>query len=123
MSGLTNAESVATLDARFPTTGGTDFIAYSVNGTSEWANLARTAIGATGWAAATNADPSVKANSAALTSAAVATAGGTVTHFAIFTASSGGTQRTDWTPLTSSRTVAVGDQLQWAIGSATVTLT
>ena len=34
MAGLTNAESVATLDARFPTTGGTDYIAYSTNGSS-----------------------------------------------------------------------------------------
>ena len=70
MAGLTNAESQATLDARFPTTGATDHIAYSTNGTSEFGGLARTAIGATGWAAATSADPSVKANANALTSAA-----------------------------------------------------
>jgi hypothetical protein len=123
MAGLTNAESQATLDARFPTTGGTDYIAYSTNGTSEFANLARTAIGATGWAAATSADPSVKANANALTSAAVTTAGGTITHFAIFSASTAGTQRTDWTPLASSRTVAVGDTLSWAVGACQVTLT
>ena len=122
MAGLTNAESQATLDARFPTTGGTDHIAYSTNGTSEFAGLARTAIGATGWAAATSADPSVKANANALTSAA-ATSAGTVTHFAIFSASSGGTQRTDWTALGTSRTVAIGDQLTWAVGAASVTLT
>jgi hypothetical protein len=122
VAGLTNAESQATLDARFPTSGGTDYIAYSTNGTSEFAGLARTAIGATGWAAATSADPSVKANANALTSAA-ASSGGTVTHFAIYTASSGGTQRTDWTLLGTSRTVATGDQLTWAIGACTVTLT
>jgi hypothetical protein len=122
VAGLTNAESQATLDARFPTTGGTDHIAYSVNGSSEFAGLARTAIGATGWASATSADPSVKANANALTSAA-ASSGGTVSHYAIFTASSGGTQRTDWTALASSRTVATGDQLTWAVGAASVTLT
>jgi hypothetical protein len=122
VAGLTNAESQATLDARFPTSGGTDYIAYSTNGTSEFAGLARTAIGATGWAAATSADPSVKANANALTSAA-ASSGGTVTYFAIYTASSGGTQRTDWTALGTSRTVAIGDQLTWAIGACTVTLT
>lgn len=44
MAGLTQTEQQATLDARFPTTGGTD---YSANGTSETASLARTAIGAT----------------------------------------------------------------------------
>ena len=47
MAGLTQTEQQATLDARFPTTGGTDYIAYSANGTSETASLARTAIGAT----------------------------------------------------------------------------
>lgn len=121
MPGLTNAESAATLDARFPTTGGTDHIAYSANGTSEFAGLARTAIGATGWAAATVADPSVKANANALTSAAASSAG-TVTHFAIFTASTGGTQRVDWTALAASRTVAIGDQLTHAVGAIQVTL-
>ena len=122
MAGLTNAESQATLDARFPTTGATDHIAYSANGTSETASLARTAIGATGWSAATNADPSVKANANVLTSA-TASAGVTVTHFAIYSASTAGTQRTDWQALTSSRTLAIGDSLQWAVGAAQVTLT
>ncbi|MGN6245095.1 MAG: phage tail fiber protein [Motilibacteraceae bacterium] len=122
MAGLTNTEAQATLDARFPTTGATDYIAYSVNGTSEFAGLARTAIGAAGWAAATNADPSVKANAGTLTTAA-ATSGGTVSHFAVFSASTAGTQRTDWTALTTSRTVAAGDQLQWAAGVLQVTLT
>lgn len=122
MAGLTNAESLATLDARFPTTGGTDHIAYSVNGTSEFSGLARTAIGATGWASATSADPSVKANANALTSAA-ASSGGEVTHFAIFSASTSGNQRTDWTALASSRTLVTGDQLTHAVGAIQVTLT
>lgn len=122
MAGLTNAESQSTLDARFPTTGATDHVAYSVNGSSEFAGLARTAIGATGWAAATAADPSVKANANALTSAA-ASSGGTVSHFAIYSASTAGTQRTDWTALTASRTVAIGDQLTHAVGAIAITLT
>jgi hypothetical protein len=122
MAGLTTTESQATLDARFPTTGATDYIAYSVNGSSEFAGLARTAIGATGWAAATAADPSVKANANALTSAAVST-GGTVTSFAIYSASTAGTQRTDWTNFTASRAVAIGDQLTHAVGAIAITLT
>jgi len=121
--GLTIAESQATLDARFPTSGGTDYIAYSVNGTSEWANLARTAVGATGWSAATAADPSVKQNGGTLTSGTVATAGGTVSHFAIYTAVTAGTQRTDWQTLTTGRTLAVGDSLSWAANACQVTLT
>lgn len=122
MAGLTTAESQATLDARFPTSGGTDFIAWSTDGSTEFTGLVRTAVGATGWAAATSADPSVKANSAALTTAA-ATGAGTVTSFAIFTASTAGTQRTDWTALTASKAVAIGDQLTAAIGALSVTLT
>ena len=122
MAGLTTTESQATLDARFPTTGATDYIAWSVNGTSEFAGLARTAVGATGWAAATAADPSVKANSGTLTTAA-ATAGGTVSHFAVFSASTGGTQRVDWTALDTARAILTGDQLQAAAGALKVTLT
>lgn len=122
MAGLTTTESQSTLDARFPTSGGSDYIAYSENGTSESANLARTAIGATGWAAATSADPSVKANANELTSAA-ASGAATITHFAIYSASSGGTQRTDWTALDSSRTLGIGDTLTWAAGDCEVTLT
>lgn len=122
MAGLVNAEAAAALDNRFPTSGATDYVGYSVNGSSEWADLARTSVGATGWAAATVADPSVKANGTALTTAA-ASAAGDVTHFAVFTASSGGTQRTDWTALTSPRTFGVGDTATWAIGALRVTLT
>lgn len=121
MAGLTQAEAQATLDARFPTTGSTDHIAYSANGTSETANLARTAIGATGWAAATAAQPSVKANANLLTSPA-ATGAVTVSHFAIYSAASAGTQRTDWQALTSPRTLAIGDKLEHAVGAISVTL-
>jgi hypothetical protein len=119
--GLTQAMQQQALDNVFATSASTDHIAYSINGTSEFAGMARTAIGATGWAAATAATPSVKANNAALTSAA-ATSGGTITHFAIYSASTAGTQKTDWTALTTSRTVATGDQLTWAIGACSVTL-
>jgi len=121
MAGLVTSEAQAALDNRFPTSGGTDSIAWSVNGSSEWANLARTAVGATGWAAATAADPSVKANANILTSAAVTTAGGTVTHFAV--TNSGGTLRTDWTALDTPRALSVGDSLQAAVGALKVTLT
>lgn len=123
MAGLTQARQQAILDTEFPTSASTDHIAYSSNGSSENTAIitSRTAIGATGWAAATAASPSVKANNAALTSAAAA-AGGTITHFAVYSASSAGTQKTDWTALTSSRTLAIGDQLTWAISALQVTL-
>lgn len=121
MAGLTLALQQSTLDYLFPTTGGTDYIAYSANGTSETGSLARTAIGATGWAAATAATPSVKANNAILTSA-TASGAVTVSHYAIYSASTGGTQRTDWTALTASKTLAIGDSVQWAVGACSITL-
>ena len=122
MPGLTPAESAATLDVRFPMAGATDYIAWSVNGTTEFAGLARTAVGATGWAAATVADPAVKANVVALTSAA-ASAGGTISHFSIYPAATGGAQRTEWTLLNASRPILANDQVQAAVGSIAVTLT
>ena len=121
MAGLSAAEEQATLDARFPTSGATDYIGYSVNGTAEWSGLARTAIGATGWAAATNANPSRKANAALLTSAA-ATAAGTVSHFAVFSASPGGYQRTDWQAFAEEKPLGVGDKLTHAIGAIGISL-
>lgn len=121
MAGMTQAEAQATLDARFPTTGGTDYVAYSANGTTETGSLARTAVGATGWAAATAAQPSVKGNANVLTTAA-ATGAVTVTHFAIYSASSGGTQRTDWTALAASKTLAIGDKGEFAVNALQVTL-
>lgn len=121
MAGLTQARQKALLDSEFPTSASTDHIAWSTNGTTEASILARTAIGATGWAAATSADPSVKANNALLTSAA-ASGSGTITHFAVFSASSAGTQKTDWQALTASRAVVTGDTLQVAIGAVAITL-
>ena len=122
MAGFSQTEQVATLDARYPTSGATDHIGYSVNGTSEWSGLARTAVGATGWAAATNATPSRKANAALLTSAA-ATAVGEVTHFAVFSAGTGsGYQRTDWQAFAEAKPLGVGDRLTHAIDAIGITL-
>lgn len=130
MAGLSNTEAQATLDLRFPTTGAGDFVGYSINGTTEFAGLARTAIGATGWAAATAADPSVKANANALVSAALSTATtGATISYAVFSASTAGTQRTDWQPLLDTAgnprtfTLAAGDQLTHAVGAIKITLT
>ena len=125
MAGLTQALQQSVLDSStlFPTSGATDHIGYSTNGSTESTAVigARTPIGATGWAAATAATPSIKANNAALTSA-TAVGAGTITHAAIFSALTSGTQKTDWQALGTSRTLAIGDQITWAIGSVQVTL-
>lgn len=120
-TGFTPAESIATLDSRFPITGGTDYIAWSTDGSTEFTGMVRTAIGATGWAASTGASPAVKATANQLTSAA-ATGAGTISNFAIYSAGTGGTQRTEWTALDSSRTVGVGDKLNIAIADIKITL-
>ena len=120
--GVTTAIAQTMLDYAFPTTGGTDYIAYSENGSSESSILARTAVGATNWAAATAADPSIKSNTAGVTSAA-ASGAGTISHFAIYSASTGGTQRTDWQALGASRALTAGDKLEWAAGALDITLT
>lgn len=122
MAGLSIATSQQALDYLFPTNAATDYIAYSTDGLAETAILTRTQVGATGWSAATAVDPSVKQNAAALTSA-TATGAATITHFAVYPASSGGTQKVDWTPLATARTLAIGDSLSWAIGALKVTLT
>lgn len=113
MAGFTDAYELTVLDAQL---ANGDYIAWSANGTSETGSLARTAIGT--WAAASAGS---KSNSGALESAA---ASGTVTvsHFAIFSASTGGTQKTDWTALTASRALTTGDKLSIAAGAIAVTL-
>lgn len=117
MPGFTNQESATTLDARWT---GSEYIAYSQNGTSETAILARTAVGA--WNAATVADPSVKTNTNVLTTAD-ASGSGTITHFALFSAATAGTQRTDWTALAASKALTPGDRGEWAAGALGVSLT
>jgi hypothetical protein len=64
MAGFTNGYSASILDAQILTT---DYVAWSENGSSESANLARTAI--TSWKSATVADPSVKGNNGVFLSA------------------------------------------------------
>lgn len=118
MAGFTTGFSQTVLDTMFASG---DYFAWSVNGSSEFAGLARTAVGS--WAAATAADPSVKANAGALSSAPC-TSTGTISHFAVFTASTAGTQKTDWIALGTPRALGVvGDQLTIAAGAIGVTLT
>lgn len=57
----------------------------------------------------------VQSNAVAVTFAQATAAWGTVTHIGFFDALSGG-NLTDFAPLASSRTVAVGDQVSFPIG-------
>ena len=114
---FTNAESAATLDARWT---GSEYVGYSTDGSAETGILARTAISA--WDSATVADPSVKQNTNVLTTAD-ATGSGTITHFAIFSAASAGTQRTEWVALDTAQPITSGGRGEWAAGALKITLT
>lgn len=121
MAGFTTTEEKAILDDRFPTTGATDYIGWSADGSTETEAVARTSIGATGWAAATGGGPSTKSNANDLTSAE-ASAAVTLSDWAVFSASTGGTQRTDWTALDASQELAIGDKASVAAGALAITL-
>lgn len=108
-SDYTQAGQQFILDAAFPAASTVHTVGWSVNGTSEWSGMARTPIGT--YAAATATNPSWKSNAAKLTSAA-STAAGTVTHYATFTAASGGIQLSIWKPLAAGVQVAVGGKLE-----------
>lgn len=116
--GLSIAGAQTALNATFT---GTQYVGYSSNGTSETANISRTAVT---WNTATSADPSVKSSATAITSAA---ATGTVapTHYAIFTTSTAGSQLTDWQAMTAPLpgTLNTGDTLTAASGAIRVSLT
>jgi len=114
---FTNQESADTLDARWT---GSEYVGYSEDGSSESGILARTAVGT--WDAATIADPSVKQNTNVLTTAD-ATGDGTITHFALFPTSSGGTQRTEWVALDTPQPITTGGRGEWAAGALKITLT
>lgn len=118
MAGFTTAYSRTVLDDAIDNT---DYIAWSANGSSETANLARTAV--TEWDASTDTDPAVRSNTGALLSAAASDTV-TVSHFAVYSAETEGTQKTDWTALTGgSRALLAGDKLSVAAGAIDVTLT
>jgi hypothetical protein len=115
MAGLTQALQQQVLDDVFLNT---DYVAWSITGSGEFAGLARTAVD---FDAATATTPSVKAISADILTDE-ATGAGAVSHFAFFSAVVGGTQKTDWEALDSPRTLAVGDQLSAAAGELFATL-
>ena len=108
-SDFTQAGQQFILDAAFPNGTTAHTVGWSVNGTGEWSGMARTPIGT--YAAATATNPSWKSNAAKLTSAA-STAAGEATHYATFTAASGGIQLSVWKPLAAGVQVAVGGKIE-----------
>jgi hypothetical protein len=116
MAGFTNAYSATVLDAQL---SNTDFIAWSANGSSETGSLARTAV--TAWGSAVAGAPATKKNTQNLETAE-ASGSVTVSHFAIYSLSSGGTQKTDWTALAAARSLPSGGKLTIAIDALSIGL-
>ncbi|MGI9491969.1 MAG: phage tail fiber protein [Geminicoccaceae bacterium] len=84
-------------------------------------NYARVAVAAGDWNAATLADPSLIDNSAAINFPTPSGAWGTVTHFAIFDALTGGNVVASGI-LTTSRSPQNGDPVSFPIGDLDITL-
>src|SRR5215216_712658 len=79
---------------------------------------ARVSTAAADWAAATGTTPATKSNGNAITFPAATGSWGTVTHFGLFTASSGGTVQI-WGALTTSKAVGSGDIASFAASALT----
>lgn len=98
----------------------TDYIGYSENGTSETTHVARTELNADGtsgaWDAATAANPSVIQNTQALTSAACDANSITETHWAVFSASVSGIQKSRWADLDTAAILQLGTKMSHGAG-------
>ena len=119
MAGLTQARQQAILDAEFVSG---DYFMFSANGTSEATTVPRIPVGS--WTGATAASPSSKGNTGALVGGAIITSPTTISHWAVISAATGGTQKTDWHPVNGGtpKAYAVGEQPTVAAGAFTVTL-
>jgi len=75
-----------------------------------------------GWDAASDADPSVAANTAIIDFGTGNTDWGELTRFALYDAATGGNLLTDITALTASKTINTGDPVTYAAGALAVSL-
>lgn len=82
---------------------------------------ARVSTAAADWAAASGTAPAVKDNATAITFPSATGSWGTVTHFGLFTAASGGTVQI-WGALTVSQAIGNGQTPSFAIGALDVKL-
>jgi|GEM_PF-6024294 len=104
---LTTARMAAALDSGL---SACTHVAWSEDGSTESANVAKTAVTL---GAATNANPSVKSNSASLESAG-ASSGCTITHFAF---SDGTNNLTTWNQLDTAIPLVAGGKITVAAGA------
>jgi hypothetical protein len=118
MAGFTTAFARTTLDAAIIDG---DVIRYSENGSSASAHVAATEIA--GWTASTDADPTVRSNTAEVESAACDADDVTFTHWSIWDSASS-VQKTDWTVFASGdKVLDTGGTIIWAAAGIDVTMT
>ncbi|HEX9991367.1 MAG TPA: hypothetical protein VGB14_00425 [Acidimicrobiales bacterium] len=103
------------LSTTTPTDAGGNFTEPSGNG------YARVSTAAADWAAATGTAPATKSNANAITFPAATGSWGTITHFGLFAASSGGTVQI-WGALTTSKSITSGDTASFAASGLTIQL-
>lgn len=103
------------LSTTTPTETGSNFTEPSGNA------YARVSTAAADWAAATGTAPASKNNANAVTFPTASGSWGTVTHFGLFLASSGGTVQI-WGALTVSKAVGSGDTASFGAGTLKVQL-
>lgn len=130
MAGFVDAKEQAILDLIFdaalgattlyiglstttPTDSGSNFTEPSGN------NYARVATTSADWNAASGTAPATKTNSGTKTFNQASGSWGTVTHFGLFTASSGGTPII-WGALTASKSIGNGDTASFPASSMTL---
>lgn len=82
---------------------------------------ARVSTGAADWNSATAADPSISDNANAVTFATATADWGTVTHFGLFTGSTGGTVQI-WGALGTSKRIQTDDVAEFAAGTLDIKL-
>jgi hypothetical protein len=103
------------LSTTTPTEAGGNFTEPSGNG------YARVSTAAADWAAASGTAPATKANANAITFPQASGSWGTVTHFGMFIASTGGTVQI-WGALTTSQAVGTGNTPSFAASALVVKL-
>ena len=134
MAGFTNTTETAVLDHIFGKTAYTQpthlYVGLSTTTPIEaGTNFTEPSSGAyarvdtepTDWNAAVSGDPAITDNASVITFPTATASWGTVTHFGIYSASTGGTLIL-WGALTANKTIDTDDTPQFAIGALDVKL-
>lgn len=101
-------------------TAGADGSFTELAATGAYARVAKSRTSTTDWAAATGTSPATTLNATAINFPTASASWGTVTHFAIYDASTAGNV-IYWADLTASKTIGSGDTASFAAGAIVIT--